>query len=279
MLTVKLMGGMGNQMFQYAFALAQSKRLGCDFQLDRSGYRSPADYAKLVDPKNNAIRQYELHQWTLGHKMLRATSNHVPPTVHEGPMPYQQELVDKLKDGDVVQGFFQTEKYFLNAVNEIRKAFTPRNTRMDGPYTDILNAGVRSVFIHVRHGDYLNPGTKKYHGVMSEDYYREAIAYIESSYPGSKFEYFVFSDDTPWCKEFFTAPNYHVMDQDAEANEIFAMQRCQHGIIANSSYSWWGAWLGDHNKPSHRTVIAPKRWFNEAPLDSRDIVPARWVKL
>jgi hypothetical protein len=278
-LTVKLMGGMGNQCFQFAFALAQAKRLGCNFQLDCSGYASPEVYARTIDPKRNAIRQYELHQWTLGHKMLKQTYYHVPPTVHEGPMPYQQELVDKLKDGDACQGFWQSEKYFLNAVNEVRCAFTPRSTWMDGPYTDILNAGVRSVFIHVRHGDYMNPGQQKYHGVMSADYYREAIAYIESSYPGTKFEYFVFSDDTPWCKEFFTAPNYHVMEQDAEAIEIHAMQRCQHAIIANSSYSWWGSWLGDHNKPSHRTVIAPKRWFNEAPLDARDIVPSRWVKL
>jgi hypothetical protein len=277
MLTIRLMGGMGNQMFQYAFALAQAKRLGCQFQLDRSGYPGPFEKARLP---GDTRREYELHQWTLGREMLRQTHYHVPPTVHEGPMPYQQELVDKLKDGDACQGFWQTEKYFLNAVNEVRCAFTPRNPKMYPPYTDILNAGVNSVFIHVRHGDYLNnPGTKKFHGVMSEDYYRMAIEYLESSYPGAKFEYFVFSDDTPWCKEFFTAPNYHVMEPKQEADEIFAMSRCAHGIIANSSYSWWAAWLGDHNKPGHRTVIAPRRWFDEAPIDARDIVPARWVKL
>lgn len=277
-ITCRLLGGMGNQMFIYSFALAQAKRLGVPFQIDRSGYASPEAYARAIDPKRNAIRQCELYQWNLM-GTTRYIDRPLPVTVHEGPMPYQQELVDRLKDGDVVQGFFQTEKYFIDVKNDIRRAFTPRNARLDGPYAGILNAGVHSVFIHVRHGDYLNPGTKKYHGVMDEDYYREAIAYIESSYPGSKFEYFVFSDDTPWCKEFFTAPNYHVVEQDAEAIEIHAMSRCAHGIIANSSYSWWSAWLGDWNKPSHRTVIAPKRWFNEAPLDARDIVPARWVKI
>jgi len=255
MITVKLMGGMGNQLFQYAFGLAQARRLGVDLQVDATHL--------------GGKRPLALNQWQM---KLNLVDRQIPTVLEQG-MGYNQELVDRIKDGDVLQGYWQNEKYIEGIEEELREMiFVPldisRNAEL---FNEIANS--ESVAVHVRRGDYLVEPHKTFHGVLSLEYYRKAIRTIRDK-TDDKCSFFVFSDDPSWVKMNFLSP---VVKGATEAEEIYLMSLCKHAIIANSSFSWWGAWLGD-DKPG-RTVIAPEKWFDQASEDYSGIVPQRWMKI
>jgi hypothetical protein len=189
-------------------------------------------------------------------------------------------------------GYWQTEKYF--DIPLVRAAFSLSDSRLSisekscAMSKEILDCEGRSAFLHVRRTDYLDSSTSEYHGNLSLDYYNTAISRIRAKVDGVKF--FVFSDDPEWCKLAF--PEFEVVDHNKpggryfgsetpgqEHEDIWLMSLCRHGIIANSSFSWWGAWLGDHQPD--RTVIAPAQWVNpkNTSLDTSDIAPKRWILL
>ena len=138
---------------------------------------------------------------------------------------------------------------------------------------------VNSVSIHVRRGDYLtNPVTFQTHGLCDIDYYKKAIDEILDLV--DKPHFFIFSDDQSWAKSniIFGAPTDYVMHNNSLKNyeDLRLMSYCRHHIIANSSFSWWGAWLG--NNPE-KIVIAPKKWFNDPKIDTTDLIPDTWLRL
>jgi hypothetical protein len=150
---------------------------------------------------------------------------------------------------------------------------------------DIKLYGERSTFLHVRKTDYLEKGDP--HTSLGKDYYAAAIAKVREKCKDAKF--FVFSDDPGWCRKEF--PDFQVVDHNKpggryfgsdmpgkEHEDIWLMSLCRHGVIANSSFSWWGAWLGDEQED--RVVVAPRQWFGPklAHLDTKDLVPERWTK-
>lgn len=185
----------------------------------------------------------------------------------------------KLKDPVYLDGFWNTEKYFKDIKDIIRKDFTLKKSLSDagGVLLDTI-LKTESVSLHVRRGDYISdPKTNTWLGVCSLEYYNQAIQRIASNIKNPHF--FVFSDDPAWAKENITPlfPTTYISgNPDRPEEDIILMSKCRHNIIANSSFSWWGAWL---NENPQKIVIAPKQWFKTKKMDTRDIIPETWIKL
>ena len=176
-----------------------------------------------------------------------------------------------------LRGYWQSEKYFQTHAAAIRADFSFKSpltneNRLLAQKIGELNA----VSLHVRRGDYVkNPVTAAMHGVCSLNYYNAAVEHIQSHVANPVF--FIFSDDMPWVKENLTvaAPTHHVAHNDRAYDDMHLMSLCKHHVIANSSFSWWGAWL---NACPDKIVVAPKQWF-EYPREIEHLLPQAWVTL
>jgi hypothetical protein len=273
--TSYLMGGCANQMFQYATGLALARRLGVDLKLDVSWYETATP---------DQPRMYSLGLFKgVDARVVRSLCGRI---IREEGFPYKPELLENAPRKCSLVGYWQCEKYFFGLRDELRERLLPREplpARSIETERAILDAGERSVFVHVRRTDYVgNP----YHVLLPMDYYREAAALIAAKVHDPVF--FIFSDDPEWCEANFRLP-YHTtivgnLNQTVEDRlgredaDLYLMRLCGHAMVANSSYGWWGAWLGADIKGG--IVIAPKTWFGPAFKDDpRDIVPGRWIKL
>lgn len=253
---VRLTGGLGNQLFQYAFGQSvAAARPGVEAKYHWC--RSTWDYA--LQPFDFDVPQ--------------ATPTGDESIYDENGFNYDRHVFCTPQK-TYFRGYWQTEKYFNEPVirNRVHVKFSwPFSTTAKKWENQIWSHN--SVFVHVRRGDYLNPGTRDFHGILDRNYYDRAIAYIHERVAVPNF--FLFSDDPNWCRENW--PEHKVVSTDElEAHEeMWLMSQCRHAVIANSSFSWWGAWLGDLTPD--RIVVAPQNWFRDR--DSGDIVPERWVKL
>lgn len=293
MIVVKLMGGLGNQMFQYAIGRTISIKNNTDLILDISFYEDQAGATE---------RKFEL-----GIFNIKAEVPSVPEIKNIYKRYFKKSIKNKIfyffkikKEGLLynetnysfnsnifqihkniyINGYFQSEKYFQNIKNIIRKDFEYNNS-IDEKKIEILNMikGSNSISIHIRRGDYLtNIQANNILGLCTLDYYKKAICYIKKNvkYP----HFFVFSDDIEWTKINLKieAPTEYVSDNDLSKNHVdmHIMSLCKHNIIANSSFSWWGAWLNDNND---KIVIAPEKWFSDISLNTDDLIPRLWIKL
>ena len=240
MITVKLLGGLCNQMFQAAYALS----------LTHKGYQVQLDKSALVEGTHR--------EYSLGYFGIEAGIASTSPNVYENGLRYNPRYLEP-SDPSTMIGYWQSEKYFLDNRDKIREVF-----RFKGPMIDR-----DSIAVHVRRQDYV--GLQHFHGLPSIDYYREAIAHIRS-HAGRHLNVLVFSDDRRWCQENFP-PDCTIMAGN-KYEDLALMSSCDYAVIANSSFSWWGAWLS-----RQRMVVAPSRWFSDPSIDYSDIVPDRWVKL
>lgn len=179
MITIQLLGGHGNQLFQYAFGLAQAKRLQTTLQLNTS--------------KLGGARPYSLDQWQI---QTSVTPYQGEPTVREQGVPYNPTLANGVKNGDVIQGYWQTEKYFEGIEADLL-ALRPRATA-NMLLENIFNT-VQPVAVHVRRGDYMREPHASFHGNLRMDYYREGMKYISDRAHHAKF--FIFSDDPQWARK------------------------------------------------------------------------------
>jgi len=273
--TSYLMCGCANQIFQYAAGLALARQLGVDLKLDVSWYETATP-----DPP----RRYSLGLFKgVDARVVHGLWGRI---IREEGHPYKPALFENAPRKCSLVGYWQCERYFLGLRDELRERLLPREplpARSIAAERAILDAGERSVFVHVRRTDYVgNP----YHPTLPMDYYREAAALIAAKVRDPAF--FIFSDDPEWCEANFKLPyqtmfagnfdrtvEHHLGREDAE---LYLMRLSSHAIMANSSFSWWGAWLGADIKGG--IVIAPKIWFGPAAkYDPRDIVPARWIRL
>jgi hypothetical protein len=187
--------------------------------------------------------------------------------------------INDLKTDCYLSGYWQSEKYFADAAQQIRADFTFR-LPLEGGNAELAGqmSHAASVSLHVRRGDYAsNPKTSATHGLCSLEYYRAAIRHVAERVPQPRF--FVFSDDIAWVQANLNIefPCVHVQhNRGAESyNDMRLMSLCRHHIIANSSFSWWGAWL---NQGTDKIVVAPQQWFARQ-TDVRDLFPAGWVTL
>lgn len=284
MLISQLTGGLGNQMFQYAAAKAQALRIGADLYLDKTHF--------LTTPlgKKN-IRQYELSHFNTDEKFKKPAFHWTKKyfkteTVYAGLETFREQHVHvhpdffNIKDNTYIEGVFQSEQYFKEFEEEIRASFIFKTQPKEKNYTLLEKIkSVNSVSLHVRRGDYVsNPETQKTHGVCSLEYYKEAIDKIDSEV--EKPYFFLFSDEPEWVQQNLEINHpFEIINHNKGENsfeDMRLMSNCQHNIIANSSFSWWGAWLNDNK---NKIVIAPKEWYVDKQHDTSDIIPENWLKV
>jgi hypothetical protein len=295
MIIVRLMGGIGNQMFQYAAARRLAHVLGVQLKLDLGWFRdckadSPRPYAlccfaiseHVASEKDiSSICEKGSHgkRGLFARLMGRSRPFKCKRRIVEKHFHFDPEILE-LCDNAYLEGYWQSEKYFQDIADIIRTEFTitiepcARNKQM----TEIIGKS-EAASLHVRRGDYaLNPVTNQFHGLCSLDYYKKAIEMVASRVIAPHF--FVFSDDPAWAKEKLVSEHpitFVDFNRPEKAYEdMRLMSLCRHHIIANSSFSWWGAWL---NPSPNKIVVAPKRWFNAPELDDRDLIPEAWERL
>lgn len=284
MLITQLTGGIGNQMFQYAASKAQANRLGTGLYLDKTHFQTTP-----LGKKN--LRQYELDVFNIKESFKSPAFHWVKKylktakvyagfdTFKEKHVHVHQDFFD-IKDNTYIEGFFQSEKYFKEFEKEIRKDLTFRTELQDDNQSLFKKIKtVNAISLHVRRGDYVsNSETNQTHGVCSLEYYQKAISKIESKVSTPYF--FLFSDEPEWVQQNLklTHPFKIVNHNEGENSfeDMRLMSNCQHHIIANSSFSWWGAWL---NNNKNKIVIAPKEWFADKKHDTSDIIPNTWLKV
>ena len=184
------------------------------------------------------------------------------------PFTYIDHIV---KDNMTIDGFFQSEKYFIHHRDEILKLFEiPENIKhiINKKYKNILEKKTTS--LHVRRGDYVRH--PNHHPTLGVQYYNDAVSVI-----GGETTLVVFSDDINWCKEHLKYKNTVYIEDEKDYIELYLMSLCDNNIIANSSFSWWGAWL---NINKNKVVIGPKKWFGSAiNHNTDDVIPESWIKL
>jgi hypothetical protein len=281
MIVVRLLGGLGNQMFQYAAGrrLAESRRT--NLALDISGFRG------------YQLRRYELDAFSIPEQIItlpqidawaRECAGRKLPFayVKEPHFHFHPALLSAPGDA-FLEGYWQCERYFADIAPLLRETFTvrlPLDERNQAFLAAIQRAEGASVSVHVRRTDYVdNPKTNSVHGTCDLDYYDTCVKRMCARVTEPQF--FVFSDDPAWVTTKLLpripAPCTVVAGNgDRGALDLHLMRHCKNHILANSSFSWWGAWLDD--SPDKR-VMAPRRWFVAEHLDPRDLIPSGWERV
>lgn len=275
MIAATLMGGTGNQMFQYAFARNLSLKYNKTLKLDLSFLKNKNMGLNFV------YRDYSLNIFNIYEDFDINKIDFIK--INETCFEYTQNISDlisqNLEANFLLNGYWQTPKYFKEFETQIRKDFTFRNEIENSEsYTkEMLNEikSKNSVLLNIRRTDYLNTN---YHGVMGKEYIDEAIRIIESKIKDPK--YFLFSDDLDWCRENIKLPNMTIVDHSYKGDRfsyyLQLMKNCKHFIIPNSSFAWWAAWL---NENENKIVISPKQWFTDININTTDLIPNYWIRI
>lgn len=295
MIIVNLIGGLGNQMFQYACARALSieLRMPLKVTLDMFDAYKSHNGAELervffleLDVAQPAELRCMIGTLRVSQTVRRAiaiklfTPLRGKRFIAEPHLRYWDGLLDQARMGGYLQGYWQSERYFLKHTSSIRSDFTFRQSP-SGQNAKLARTILDSVAvsIHVRRGDYVsNAKTFAKHGMCTPEYYFKAIEIVRQRVPGARF--FAFSDDPQWVTEVLV-PRYpglvlvgHNQAKNSY-NDMRLMSLCRHHIIANSSFSWWGAWL---NPDPGKVVVAPRNWFANGK-DSTDLISETYIRL
>jgi hypothetical protein len=280
-------GGLGNQLFQYATARRLALRHNCPLVLDPHWFDHPRPGET---PRPLELTRYpmairlasltEQQHWTLMRGRLARYAKPFLPLrlVREQGMGVNQKAL-AARPGSYLFGFWQSEAYFADIREHLLKELVPIEspTKADLAVMDrMVNSS--SVALHVRRGDYVTlQAAAAYHGLCSLDYYLAALQHVAERVHNPTL--FVFSDDPQWARTHlsFPFPTHHVDHNRPEDafQDLRLMSYCQHHIIANSSFSWWGAWL---SKSPNGTVVAPARWY-AAERPTPDLIPSRWTRI
>lgn len=239
MITVNFMGRLGNQLFQFAAAYAYALRWKVKLFLPPQSQVTPlipSDAFEKMDGKKVRL--------------------------HKEPALFKYAPIPKMSSDEIVclDGYFQSEKYFSDFSSQVRELLLPESKRKPPSAATSL---------HVRRGDYLY--LSYHHPVLGIEYYQEALERL-----GNPTEVWVFSDDIPWCKSVFKGPEFKFMEAKSPEEDLVLMSSCKNNIIANSTFSWWAAWL---NPSPNKTVIAPRKWvgpgYSHLKLD--DLYCPGWI--
>lgn len=285
MIIVKLIGGLGNQMFQYAAAKSLSIYHAVPLKLDITALENSKDRKfelSFFNIKLDFASKEEISSYIRGNFIQKIIRNLKKPHIsklYKQAYFHFDKFFYKASSNTYLQGYWQSEKYFCNYKNIIRLDLTIKEK-----YIIHLKEKARemqlqnSVAIHIRRGDYNQLKLQEYHGLLEASYYNNAINYLLSLFPDAKM--YFFSDDPIWVKaNIQIKSNLEFVSGELTKNNIedfYLMSQCSHNIIANSSFSWWAAWL--NNNPN-KIVIAPKKWFNKAKHNTSDLIPNTWILL
>jgi hypothetical protein len=287
-ISVHISGGLGNQLFQYAAGLALARRLNTGLRMDARKFASTD--ASQEDPSARPLRILDLdlpfrelctkaEEKSLRRRWNLAKNLHLPKSwlgFHTDPDHHYSPSFLSLPDGTRLQGYFQSELYFAEIADEVRSAFQPSDPSLIATINAKLAALRREhrplVSLHIRRGDFLD--ITAYDAMTGADFIDRATA----EFPDADF--LVFSDDLAWCRTHFAQrPNMHFSPFARVLDDFFAMARCDHNILAKSTFSWWAAWL---NTQPGRRVVAPKIAIEDKPKwggSSPDYYPESWTLL
>jgi len=277
-------------MFQLAACYALARRIGAEYRVDLSSFRHSIRRYEL-DVFAGAPQAATVSELPLGSRLGRWG---VPAMIaipvgrslgttaifeERSPFLFDERFLH-LRDNSYLIGYFQSQKYFEGLALEIRKLFTfgrPPSAANRNMLERI--AECPSVSIHVRRGDYVSvPKTSKYYRTCSLEYYQAALRIIRERV--SDPTVFVFSDDPGWARENIKLADETIYvdhnDGPSAFEDMRLMSNCRHHIIANSSFSWWGAWL---NPSTEKTVVAPRQWLSDSAIDLRDLLPPEWTSI
>ena len=286
-------GGLGNQMFDYAFMVRLSKehpaRLFHPYG-DKSGRYGHAGFQlEEIFSLRHEDRQQHFGTAMFGMywHVIRVFPGKVRPLLLQVAgmnevkvaenFVFYPEVLQSAHKNELFMGTWQSQHYFEGAEDDVRKAFTFKEDLLNEPtrqLRDVIEA-CNAVSLHVRRDDYLSTQyAQGFGGICTKAYYRNAMAFIQKSTESPKF--FVFSDDIDWCRENLDVGDATFVDcnhGDKSWQDMYLMSRCKHNIVANSTFSWWGAWL---NANPDRIVVAPDKWWNGL---EDDVVPDTWIRI
>jgi len=290
---VLIYGGLGNQMFQYALFLAlKNKGIKTNLSIsnfffydDHNGFNLAKAF-KIKSPFPSNIEVFFLINAGFFYKasIIRGVLRRVIPWYRNNRYRIYKEREEFLFDNDLFYeksvlfvGTWQVEAYFKDIAGIVLEAFTfaiPTDDQNRMLIEKITSSN--SVCIHIRKGDFLSDGWRDTHEVIKDTtYYLNSIRYLEERFQNLHF--FVFSDDMTWVKENFSIPNCTFVDQNKGEKsyiDMYLMSLCKHNIIANSTFSWWGAWLNTNN---NKIVIMPEKWLLDNTCSG--IFPKDWIKM
>ena len=290
---IRLSGGLGNQMFQYALGRSMADRYGYGLQLDASGFLlrkqgvTPREYALDVFRVRTSVNQ----KGALYGEFLLRVIKKIPKICRLLGIRFEYNenydpMVMKERGYRYWIGYWQSYRYFESFSRAIYEDFRPQRRPSKYAIDFVRNLKPeRSIMLHVRRGDYVSSSSAySYHSTLSLEYYREAIDRCNSMITNPIF--YVFSDDIKWCREqqIVHSNSVFYVDQNPDRKDwedLWMMSNCYHQIIANSSFSWWSAWLSDqrHKEISKRLVIAPGNWFKTRKILTGDRFPTHWTTI
>ena len=303
---IRLDGGLGNQMFRYAAALGLAVRQDRALKMEVSAFEAcgkrsyQLDCLKVPQDLYTGAPLFQPAFSSIAVRLIRRIKRKVfkgyvfkgyvfkggafRKGVYREPHFHFDPAFFKLSDVEILlNGYFQSPRYFESVEELLRERFQPAVplSATAAGWAAKITASPCSVSLHVRRGDYLQAPHSAVHDALDRGYYDRAVNLIQRL-AGERVEFFLFSDDPDFIAEAFAdLPRAHVVRSDPSTSweDMFLMARCRHNIIANSSYSWWGAWL---NPTEDKRVIAPARWFTPAKLAAcnvLDIYPDDWILL
>jgi len=290
MIISRITSGLGNQLFQYATGRHLALKNKAALYLDLSYY--------LYEYSDDTVRPFKLDHFKVPYRLLQKSpmeyvskatkllpNRSLPPVVRflkEKQFHFDQSILDARAGCIILEGFWQSEAYFRDDAQTIRQELT----LADVPSPEFLHYQQQigntpvPVSIHIRRGDYVNhPEFSKTFGFVGLDYYKQALQQLNNHHENTQL--YVFSDDHAWVHENLPLPDNTVFVQNTGPNgdvaDLVLMSQCRHHIIANSSFSWWGAWLNPH---ADKLVITPRKWYKQQPTwNTKDLLPSTWMAL
>jgi hypothetical protein len=255
------LGQLGNQMFQYAALVGIARHLDVPFII-------PKHNQIVNDGLGNKLRIELFNVFKINSDKIGLVNGN---DLQEHSFEFDERFFNLEKDANYnIIGYFQSEKYFKNVESEVRKNFEFLDYIQED-CRDMIPTMKNCIALHIRRGDYLINSDN--HCNLNLKYYEEALNYFDPTR-----QVVIFSDDTEWCKEqdLFSDDRFLVSETNSSYHDLYLMSNCSDFIIANSTFSWWGAWLANRGK-----VIAPQQWFGPAlnHKDTKDLYPQGWIKI
>jgi hypothetical protein len=287
MIISKLEGGLGNQLFQYSIGRSAASFHQTDLKLDLQYYQKSSKREYKLDNFNirasvatvNELKPFERKKkrksWLNPFNRVSPSRTNYYQEAESGHAPG----IHHFRDNSYLEGYWQNPKWFDHIRVQLLEEITP--VRPPGPIASGISEMIAqgaSISLHVRRGDYLKPRYKAIYHQLTNEYAAKGIRLINDSEGGTPVVY-VFSDEIDWVRDQFHFDNPVVFASDTsltDCEELMLMTQCHHNIIANSTFSWWGAWL---NPNPLKIVVSPERWFQDASRESPDLVPDSWMKI
>ena len=248
MIVITLSGGLGNQLFQYAFGRSLMSKYDVKF-------------LENCAPWGCRVKEFNTQ--------VQTVSEPFGQCIDMRGILYNPEYLNIEDNTTVSCGWFQSEKYFRQIADALRKEIVPREPLSNSAlkWADVMQS-CNSVSVSIRRGDYVNIGA-----ILNSQYYIKAHTTLVNKLSVPKF--FVFTDDPDWARECFVFPDVFEVVPHTVIEGLYLQKLCKHAILSNSTYAWWGAWL---NPDDTRQVIVPDPWFSEDSHLWKDIIPERWIK-